>query len=442
MKGSFLKQSALLFLMGALCSCTPAAAADAPDGTGETAEQTDTTAVATEDPVAENPLMYIDWIGFDKGSVRVGKDFSSADLRLFASRAWTVEYDRKLLLIEPESGPGQVDSQSVKISLREGVDWERDILNAKGYIPDAVFTAGKKTKNLSFITAIPDYPLPKDGDELTIIEYNIERGMAADKGNNFDNFVAWVKAQDPDVLLLCECNELNDESLGRLAARWGHPYAAVTVDDGWNPAITSKYPLEGLKKFTKGVVHGALTAKIVGINFICLHACASWFDSNDWYQDEPKDYDGNGSVNSFDYRLAELQNIFTQTIFAKPDESRWVLTGDLNAVSPTEKRWWDNGESYLVEHRYILSLGFWTDIMRQQNPDDPMFTYARDHDWDDARMAATESNPHQMNYERLDYFYISDALVDAVKGSHVIYDDFTKVSSDHRPITMKLIYHE
>ena len=61
----------------------------------------------------------------------------------------------------------------------------------------------------------------KLGEEITIIEFNIEKGMAADKENGFDNFVAWVKEQDPDVLLLCECNEFNDKSLKELAMRWG-----------------------------------------------------------------------------------------------------------------------------------------------------------------------------------------------------------------------------
>lgn len=387
-----------------------------------------------------NPMMYIDWVGFSKGSIKVGKDFRSETIKIFASRDWTVEYNRDLLVIEPENGPGQVDSQLVKISLKEGIDWETDILDAKGYIPDAVFTAGKKVRNLAFITSIPDYPLPKDGDILTIVEYNIERGMAADKADKFDNFVKWVKEQDPDILLLCECNEFNDEKMRRLAARWGHPYAAVTVDDGWNPAITSKYPLENLVKYTKGFSHGALSAKILGINFICIHSCASWFDTNDWYGGEAKDYDGNGSINSFDYRISELHCLFDSTIFKYPGEKYWLLTGDLNAVSPTEKRWENWHEGYYVEHNYILSLDFWTDIMREQHPDDPMFTYARNHVWDEEAMQKTEDNPQQMSYERLDYFYISDALVPLAGESGVVSDDFTTTKSDHRPIRMTLTY--
>ena len=37
-----------------------------------------------------------------------------------------------------------------------------------------------------------------------VVNYNILQGMVADKGNNYDNFVAWVKEQDPDVLALEE----------------------------------------------------------------------------------------------------------------------------------------------------------------------------------------------------------------------------------------------
>lgn len=307
-----------------------------------------------------------------------------------------------------------------------------------------------ETQEISETVETPDNTQPEDpdseadrimfklGEEITIIEFNIEKGMAADKENGFDNFVAWVKEQDPDVLLLCECNEFNDKSLKELAMRWGHPYVAVTIDDGWNPAITSRYPLEKVKKYTRGFVHGAVRANIMGVNFLCLHSCASWFDTNNWYGGSEKDYDGNGYINTFDYRLAELQNLFDNTIFKEPQNRYWILSGDLNAVSPTEARWWNNGESYWVEHKYIQSLDYWNDIMREQHPDNPLFTYARDHRWDEDRMAKTAENPRQMNYERLDYFYLSPAISVYAKESAVISDSFTDSNSDHRPIVLKL----
>ncbi|MBP5382074.1 MAG: endonuclease/exonuclease/phosphatase family protein [Bacteroidales bacterium] len=434
MRVNILSQIALLLLAGALCRCTPAAAADTSDNGSALTEQTDTS--TTEKPSTENPLMYVDWISLGKKTIEVGEGFKDVSFKLFSSRDWTVDYDRDLISIEPESGPGQVDSQAVRISLREGVAWD-------SYIRDAVFTAGSKTVKLPFKTVLRPWPLPQPGDTLTIIEYNVERGMQADKANNFDNFVAWVKAHDPDVLLLCECNDLNDETLGRLAVRWGHPYAKLTFDDGWNPAITSKYPMDRVVKFTKGTAHGAVAAKILGINFICYHAVAGWFDTNDWYNGEARDYDGYGSTpDTFDYRIAELHNIFDNTIFKYPEEKRWLISGDFNAVSRTEARWWNNGERYWVEHDYILGLGFWTDIMRVQHPDDHMFTYSRYHDWDDAKMDACEAQPQQMAYERLDYFYISEPLVPLAAESSVLSDDFTRASSDHRPIMLKLIYQE
>jgi len=412
-----------------LCSCGKPAADSA------VSEEQEEIQEEQEEEETTNPLMLIDYIGLGKQEIPIGEDFTSAEFKLFSSRDWNVEYDRNLIKIEPENGPGQVDSQLVKVSLREGVAWD-------SYVPDAVFTAGKSSKTLAFYTYIPDYPLPQPGDTLKIIEFNILAGMKYDKANNFDNFVAWVKAQDPDVLLLCECNEFNDEKMRRLAARWRHPHVAVTVDDGWNPAITSKYPLEQLTKYSKGLSHGAVSAKIAGINYICVHSCASWFDNNDWYGGEPNDYDGNGSINSTDYRISELHCLFDQTIFARPEETRWILSGDLNAVSPTEKQWWYNGEGYFVEHNYILSLGCWTDIMRQQHPDLPMFTYSRAHDWSESSISSYDGKPNQMSYERLDYFYLSPELVPCAHSSAVLSDSFTDATSDHRPILLKIIYPE
>lgn len=373
-----------------------------------------------EDPSEQdNPLMRYPYLTLSQRRVEIGEDFDGVTLQLFSSRQWQADYDSTLICIEPDTGPGQIDTQQIRISLREGVRFD-------SYIPDAVFTCEDWSIKLPFKTVLRDYPLPQKGDTLTIMEFNIERGMASDKEYNFDNFVAWVKEIDPDVLLLCECNEFNDETFSRLAVRWGHGYSALTFADGWNPAISSKYPLSQVVRFTNGMSHGAVKAEILGIGFICLHACAGWHV--DWYEGE-QDYDGDGDTDDFDYRIAELHNIFDHTIFTDSGkDASWILTGDFNAVARSEKQWFYWGDKYWVEHDYIAGLGYWTDIMRAQHPDEALYTYGRNRNWNSG------------SAERLDYFYLSPNLVGKAADSRVIADEFTASHSDHRPIVLRMVY--
>lgn len=53
-----------------------------------------------------------------------------------------------------------------------------------------------------------DVSAGKDAEfsKFKVVSYNILEGMKNDKANNYDNFVAWVTEQKPDVLALEECN--------------------------------------------------------------------------------------------------------------------------------------------------------------------------------------------------------------------------------------------
>ena len=44
----------------------------------------------------------------------------------------------------------------------------------------------------------------KGADEITVLYWNIQNGMWSDQGNNYDNFVEFVKAEDPDICVWAE----------------------------------------------------------------------------------------------------------------------------------------------------------------------------------------------------------------------------------------------
>lgn len=63
-----------------------------------------------------------------------------------------------------------------------------------------------KRKSLTFIFSVLVLmlALPASGRDLKVLYWNIQNGMWADQENNYDNFVEYVKSQDPDICVWCE----------------------------------------------------------------------------------------------------------------------------------------------------------------------------------------------------------------------------------------------
>lgn len=74
-------------------------------------------------------------------------------------------------------------------------------------------------------------------NNMRLLYWNIQNGMWSGQGDNYDKFVEWVKAYDPDVCVWCEAQsiyktgtadkmDVADRYLvgnwGELAARYGH----------------------------------------------------------------------------------------------------------------------------------------------------------------------------------------------------------------------------
>ncbi|MBR3074955.1 MAG: hypothetical protein IKH11_04260, partial [Bacteroidales bacterium] len=123
-----------------------------------------------------------------------------------------------------------------------------------------------------------------------LISWNIQNGMWSDQANNYDNFVEFLKATDPDVCVFCEAKTTHLESgqeaylpanWDKVAARYGHPYVYLAVDQDNAPqVITSKHPINNVKRIPGGndtiVGHGAGWVQIEmdgrTYNIVCMHA--------------------------------------------------------------------------------------------------------------------------------------------------------------------------
>ena len=129
-----------------------------------------------------------------------------------------------------------------------------------------------------------------------LLFWNIQNGMWAEQGKNYDSFVNWVREQNPDVCVWCEARSiyytgtrdklpLEEKYLvdnwPELAARYGHRFVYVGgMRDNYPQVITSKTPIHGMAKIVgeepdSVVTHGAVWAQVSvadkTLNLVALH---------------------------------------------------------------------------------------------------------------------------------------------------------------------------
>lgn len=173
---------------------------------------------------------------------------------------------------------------------------------------------------------------------MRLLYWNIQNGMWSGQGDNYDKFVEWVRAYDPDVCVWCEAQsiyktgtadkmDVADRYLvgnwGELAARYGHKYWYVGGHrDNYPQVITSKYPIENVERIVGSkpdsvVTHGAGWARIEKngktVNIVTLH---TWPQG---YAFQAKDRDASRAENGGDkYRRMEMEYICNHTIHSVP----------------------------------------------------------------------------------------------------------------------------
>lgn len=299
------------------------------------------------------------------------------------------------------------------------------------------------------VTKVKDMTRP--ANSLRVLYWNIQNGMWADQGNNYNNFVAFVKKYDPDVCVWCETCTLyatnsnvsvsaSDKFLpggwAALAARYGHAYCAQGgYRDNYPQEITSKHKITTIAKITdsdvsgKPVSHGAAVQEITvngkSIYFVTLHL---WPQS---YGYGVASADREASSAAFEgdyYRQFEMNYIIKKTVNNPEYASQkdWLMMGDFNSRSRLDD-WFYGGLSdvtYLAQDE-ILNNTDLKDVIAFRYPG--MF------------LSSTAGN------SRIDYLYASPSMNGSVGNAMILVDKWTSISksayssnfydpSDHRPI--------
>ena len=254
-------------------------------------------------------------------------------------------------------------------------------------------------------------------ETVKVVSYNILEGMKLDKDNNYDNFVAWVSEQAPDILAIEETNGFTKETLTALANRWGHSHAEICKETGYPVSLTSKYPIEVISRIRKGVSHGGIHAQIKGINILVLHLY-------------PQSYAPSGSTaaNGDAYRLEEIQTYLDNTVRKYPDEKYWLMMGDFNSESPLDKNDLASGSNINYQvHQTILDSGY-RDPIREMNVNFVRSCPTVYGGWTGPTGSYKGS--------RIDFIYASGEAMRNMLNAQILMDDFTDNYSDHYPVTV------
>lgn len=303
---------------------------------------------------------------------------------------------------------------------------------------------------------------------LRVLYWNIQDGMWSDQENNYDNFVAWVKEVDPDICVFCEASTIyatdNREEIpledrylpdhwGELCARWGHTHWAKGPQRksssykfgicNYPQVVTSRYPIETIARF-EGVrpdsvmVSGSAwhQIKVEGVekpfNIVPIHAYAFRHGygikaETDHERDSLRAISRSKNEGEFQ-RIKEFKYTCDHTIrkSADPDSEYWIMLGDFNGYSRTDNYKYKYNEA---------TIGFAS--QEYMNRETPYYDLV-------AQMLPGIFLPTHKNTHRIDYIFVSKALLNACAGVDCPRDSYCKPQriegsklyypSDHSPI--------
>lgn len=280
----------------------------------------------------------------------------------------------------------------------------------------------------------------KKEDQITVLYWNIQNGMWSDQGNNYDNFVEFVKAEDPDICVWAEAEsryrtdtnvkmETREEvylpyNWDLLARRYGHEYVVyVGKRDTFPQVITSKYPVRIVDRINGNgddiiVVHGSGHAQVDVngqiINFVTVHTYPFKYAYRAEDQKKSAEEQG-GDV----FRAMEMKHICEESILKYDPEGKemWMLVGDFNAIARTDNEHYQRAEDdkCFMLHDYIDENTPYIDVMKKWYPD--------------------EFQKSTFSGRRIDFMYVTEPLFEKITRAETIWDGFATASRDPRKLS-------
>ena len=316
-------------------------------------------------------------------------------------------------------------------------------------IPAVAFAGGAKPKKPQ-----------EEKKTLRVLYWNIQNGMWAGQGDNYQQFVDWIKSKDPDICLFEEGATIyytgthdhmpNEERYlpahwGELCARWGHQYHFVVPRrpststpyglTNYPGVVTSRYPIDSVL-IVKGHKPDSVVVNYSGwyqvhvdgverpLNIVTVHLKHGKYGRGVAPEDRAASaerYEGEA------YRVIELTCILDGTVRKSkdPDKELWIMAGDYNSYSRNDnyKYKWNNASLGFQAQDYMIFNSPFYDLYDRCYPNDFLPTCGT---------------------LRIDYMYVSKPMVNACIDIYQKPDSYTErsysgvssfyIPSDHYPI--------
>src|SRR5690606_15459745 len=234
-------------------------------------------------------------------------------------------------------------------------------------------------------------------DVLKVMSYNVQEGFK-NNAQQRQAFAEWVQTYDPDIILLQEMMHFTDASFAAFAQTFGHDHAVLTKTIGIPTGITSKEPIDNIRKVVQtGVLHhGYVTGETFGIRVFSIHLC-------------PYELDNERNI----HRIARKDEIK----IIMDDAARYtsvpdVVGGDLNDHNTFDR------DSYGAGYRYGNRDHTVTNTLKAYNFQDtyPLLHREFKPTWPVDNVSSNGPNEGA----RLDYIFVSDNTKNTVVYSDII----------------------
>lgn len=270
----------------------------------------------------------------------------------------------------------------------------------------------------------------KDKDQsssnLRIISYNVWYGFTKVPERK-ENWIAWMKDQQADIVSLQELNEYTPEKLAGDALTYGHKYSVLLKEEGFPTGITSRFPIEDIKRVKEGFHHGLLRVRIDGIYFYVIHLHPS----------------------NWETRKSEIKQIL-EDVALLPLDAKVILAGDFNTFSPLDSSYYSHGrlEPFFNERDSLygeknLNKGQLDYTVIQEILDygliDLEFSMrSASFNFSGSFPTLVEKEGEHGDQRRLDYIFASDNLASKVTRAEIISSDTALILSDHLPVIVDI----
>lgn len=292
-----------------------------------------------------------------------------------------------------------------------------------------------------------------EGKNFRVLYWNVQYGMWADQGDNYDNFVKWVKKHNPDVCVWAEAKSLyvtgTEERLepeerylpdnwDKVARRYGHKYVYMAMHrDNYPQVFTSRYPIRGMAQIGGDpseviVAHGAgwmqVDVKGQTVNVVSFHAYPMKYR----YGTPVEERAASAARREGDaYKAQEAKYVCDHTIFTSsdPENEFWIMCGDFNSKSRFDNHFYKLAEDdpTFQCQDYMNNQTPYIDVIAKLNPG----------------VFCTSNR----GVGRPDYMFCTRHVFERLTKCFIVNDEWTEpkkvqgtgcwAPSDHRPILLE-----